>query len=178
MMAKVPAEPNITYSWNRTLHQRSWDILKSKDGTQWNVISTFQRTGMKKPIEDTFNMEVLSDKPSPKNILYYYDVPGATFLDFLPCKVGDYSYREVVFTYTLTIKNGSAPPVSASIDVGQSILSQRSSIGLASSNWKYIYNKVATTNTPNCAIDQAKVSQIVGNDGLKIFITPDANNDR
>jgi hypothetical protein len=176
MMAKVSAEPNITYKWNRTFQQRSWNIAKSTDGTQWNVVSTYQPTGFpNSPIEDTKNLDVLNNIPSPNHILYYHDIPGENLLSFSLCKVGDYAYEETHFVYTLTITIGSAT-TTRSIGVGQRILSQRTGTGTSSSDWKYIYNTVGTTDIPNCVIDKSKVSAIVGNDGLTIHIFTDANN--
>jgi len=173
MMARVPSPHyGLSYSWNRTLRHRFWEIKRSPDGSKWIVTEEAGGGGLEQDMGDTEGYH--TNVPSSKNVLYAYDCTGDNMSLYTDERIGDFVYGEKDFVYTIRVGVAAEFGV-VECHVGQFMKSVRiDTSGVdAAGDWRGLGNIVSTTRVPDLTITEAKVRSVVGGDLPIVF---DANN--
>ncbi len=187
--AQAPAIPWLHYKWKRTIAKLGWNILRSDDGTSWNVKL---REGKPPGTDDEGDSPLNSNNiPSlQRSEFYTYDDTGMRYDPSRPApfgldgeaKQGDYAYSEKLFTYEVLTSSDNPGWTYGDADWKEGVTMYVSQTGLVkqvaltfliTKDWKGIYNRVlAWKREP--MINEAKVRGIVGGH-LPINIESGAN---
>ena len=154
--AKVAPSTNFTYTWHRVYQDRSVTIahITTSGRSYWFVKAHNSPTGVPTPIEDTDGGTHQTTIPSPKSILYCYDNPGMSVLQFAvdAPHVNDFAYEKTDFTYSVTTSSGTYSATS-SVHVGQKIVAKRKAVGISgniNNEWTGVSNFVGTELNIDC----------------------------
>ena len=121
----------VTFSWNRTVSARGWQInqvLDQNGDPYWSVTQQYQ-LGLQAPAPDHSSNDFDDVTPSATTgNVYSYDDPCANMNQYAGVLLNSYMAEERTFTYTLTATVNGVSKVVGSTQVGQLIQAKRTSL--------------------------------------------------